>query len=89
VRVHNGGCGSGISLTTKKQFGPELRHIKGKNRLITDALSRLKVDESSEESNLEKPTAQCMAAVISRSEILNDKLSVADGFEMAESFGIF
>jgi hypothetical protein len=29
-----------------------------------------------------------MAAVHSRSEILDDKLSATDGFEMAESFGI-
>jgi hypothetical protein len=29
-----------------------------------------------------------MAAIISRSEILNDKLSYIYGFEMAESFGI-
>jgi hypothetical protein len=29
-----------------------------------------------------------VAAIISRSEILNDKLSATDGFEMAESFGI-
>jgi hypothetical protein len=29
-----------------------------------------------------------MAALISRSEILDDKLSATDGFEMAESFGI-
>jgi hypothetical protein len=28
-----------------------------------------------------------MGAIISRSEILNDKLSATDGFEMAESFG--
>jgi hypothetical protein len=30
-----------------------------------------------------------MAAIISRSEILDDKLLVTDGFEMDESFGIF
>jgi hypothetical protein len=29
-----------------------------------------------------------MVAIISRSEILDDKLSSTDGFEMAESFGI-
>jgi hypothetical protein len=29
-----------------------------------------------------------MAAIISRSEILNDKLSATDDFEMDESFGI-
>jgi hypothetical protein len=48
----------------------------------------IEVDDSSEESNLERSTAQCMAIIISRSEILNDKLSVTDGFEMAESYGI-
>jgi hypothetical protein len=44
--------------------------------------------DSSDEYNLERPTTQCMAAIISRSEILNDKLSATDGFEMPESFGI-
>jgi hypothetical protein len=44
-------------------------------------------DDSSGESNLEKPKAHCMAAVVSRSEILNDKLSATYGFEMAGSFG--
>jgi hypothetical protein len=29
-----------------------------------------------------------MGAIISRNEILNDKLSVTDGFEMVEPFGI-
>jgi hypothetical protein len=29
-----------------------------------------------------------MTAIISRSEIPDDKLSATDGFEMAESFGI-
>jgi hypothetical protein len=29
-----------------------------------------------------------MAAIISRTEIINDKLSHRDGFEMAEAFGI-
>jgi hypothetical protein len=29
-----------------------------------------------------------MAAIFSRTEIMNDKLSPSDGFEMAESFGI-
>jgi hypothetical protein len=29
-----------------------------------------------------------MAAIISRSELLNDKLYATDGFDMAESFGI-
>jgi hypothetical protein len=29
-----------------------------------------------------------VAAIISRSEILNDKLSATNGFEMGESFGI-
>jgi hypothetical protein len=49
-----------------EEFGPEFRHIKGKNNLIADALSRLELDDSSQEYNLEKPTAQCMAAIISR-----------------------
>jgi hypothetical protein len=46
------------------------------------------LDDSSEESNLEKPTALCMAAIISRKEISNDELSPTDGFEMTEAFGI-
>jgi hypothetical protein len=29
-----------------------------------------------------------MAAIISRTEIINDELSPTDGFEMAEAFGI-
>jgi hypothetical protein len=29
-----------------------------------------------------------MAAIISRSEIIDDKISATDGFEMDESFGI-
>jgi hypothetical protein len=41
-----------------EEFGAELRHIKGKHNLIADALSRLELDDSSNESNLEKPTAQ-------------------------------
>jgi hypothetical protein len=49
-----------------EEFGPEFRHIKGKHNLIADALSRLDLDDSSEESRLEKPTALCMAAIISR-----------------------
>jgi hypothetical protein len=71
-----------------EEFGPELRHIKGKQNLIADALSRLDFDDSSEESKLEKPTTLCMAAIISRTEIINDELSPTYGFEMAESFGI-
>jgi hypothetical protein len=49
-----------------EEFGPELRHIKGKHNLIADALSRLDLDDYSEESKLKKPTALCMAAIISR-----------------------
>jgi hypothetical protein len=66
-----------------EEFGPEFRHIKGKHNLIADALSRLDYDASSKESTLEKPTALCMAAIISRTEIINDELSPTDGFEMA------
>jgi hypothetical protein len=33
------------------------------------------------------PTTQCMAAIISRTEIINDELSPTDGFEMDEAFG--
>jgi hypothetical protein len=66
----------------------EFRHSKGKHNLIAYALSRLELDYSSEESKLEKPTAMCMAAIISRTEIINDELSPTDGFEMAEAFGI-
>jgi hypothetical protein len=49
-----------------EEFGPEFRHIKGKNNLIDDSLSRIELDDSSEEANLEKPTAQYRAAIISR-----------------------
>jgi hypothetical protein len=48
----------------------------------------LELNNSSEESNLEKPTSQSMAAIISRIEIINDELSPTYGFEMAEAFGI-
>jgi hypothetical protein len=68
-----------------EKFGPEFRHIKGKHNLIADALSRLALDDSSEESKLEKPTALCMAAIISRTEIINDELSPTYGFETAEA----
>jgi hypothetical protein len=34
-----------------EEFGPEFRHIKGKHNFIADALSRLDLDDSSEESN--------------------------------------
>jgi hypothetical protein len=71
-----------------EEFEPEFRHIKGKHNLIADDLSRLDLDDSSEESRLKKPTAICMAAIISRTEIINNKLSPTDGFEMDEAFGI-
>jgi hypothetical protein len=57
-----------------EEFGPEFRHIKGIHNVIADALSRLELDDSKIESNLEKPTAQCMAAIISRTEISSDEL---------------
>jgi hypothetical protein len=71
-----------------EECGPKFRHIKGKHHLIDDALSRLEVDDSSEVSNLERPTAPFIAAIISRNEKNHDKLSEIDGFEMAEYFGI-
>jgi hypothetical protein len=46
------------------------------------------LDDSSEESNLGKTTSLCMAAIISRTEIINDELSPTDGFEMTEAFGL-
>jgi hypothetical protein len=71
-----------------EEFGPEFRHIQGKHNLIVYFLSRLELDDSSKESNFEKPTAQCMAAIISITEIMNDEISPIDGFEMAEGLGI-
>jgi hypothetical protein len=71
-----------------EEFGPEFRHIKVKHNLISDALSRLELDDSKIESSFEKPTAQCMAAITSRTEIINDELSPTNGFEMAEAFGM-
>jgi hypothetical protein len=44
--------------------------------------------DSSDESILDKPTPKCMAAIISRTKIIKDELSLSDGFEMAESFGM-
>jgi hypothetical protein len=46
------------------------------------------MEYSSVEPIINKPTNQCMAATISRTKIINDKLSPLDGFKMAESFGI-
>jgi hypothetical protein len=46
------------------------------------------MEDSSDEYILDKPTHQCMAAIISRTKIINDKISPSDGFEMAESIGI-
>jgi hypothetical protein len=71
-----------------EEFGPEFRHIKGKHNLIDDASSMLELDDSSKESKLEKPTVLRMAAIISRTEIINDELSPTDGFEMGQAFGI-
>jgi hypothetical protein len=71
-----------------EEFGPEFKYIQGKHNLIADALSCLEMEDSSGEPILDKPTHQCMAAIISRTKIINDKLSPSDGFEMAESFGI-
>jgi hypothetical protein len=36
-----------------EEFGPEFRHIKGKNYLIDNDVSRLDLDDSSEDSQLE------------------------------------
>jgi hypothetical protein len=57
-----------------EEFGLESRHIKGRHNLIDDSLSMLELDNSSdsEEYKLEKPTAHCMAALISRSEIFDE-----------------
>jgi hypothetical protein len=71
-----------------EEFGPEFKYIQGKHNLIADALSRLEMKDSSDESILDKPTHKCMAAIISRTKIINDKLSPPDGFKMSESFGI-
>jgi hypothetical protein len=71
-----------------EEFGPEFRNIKGKHNLIADALSSLELDDSTKESSFEKPTAQCMAAIISRTEIIKDELSPTYGFEIAEAFGM-
>jgi hypothetical protein len=46
------------------------------------------MEDSSDETILDKPTHQCMAAIVSRTIIIYDKLSPSDGFEMDESFGI-
>jgi hypothetical protein len=62
--------------------------IKDKHNLIDDALSRLELNDSSKDSNLEKPTAQCIAAITSKTEIINDEISPTDGFEMAEAVGM-
>jgi hypothetical protein len=71
-----------------EEFGSEFKYIQGKHNLIADALSRLEMEDYSDEPILDKPTHRCLAAIISRTKIINDKLSPSDGFEMAESFGI-
>jgi hypothetical protein len=71
-----------------EEFGPEFKYIRGKHNLIADALSRLEMEDSSDGPILDKSTHQCMAAIISRTKTINDKLSTSYGFEMAESFGI-
>jgi hypothetical protein len=71
-----------------EEFGPEFKDIQGKYNLIYDALSCLKMEGYSDEPILDKPTHQCMAAIISRTKIINDKLSPSDGFEMDGSLGI-
>jgi hypothetical protein len=45
------------------EFGPEFRYIKGKHNLIADALSRLEMEPSEQR---DKPTFQCMAAIMNR-----------------------
>jgi hypothetical protein len=71
-----------------EEFGAEFKYIQGKHNLIADALSCLEMEDSSDEPILDKPTHQCMAAIILRTKIINDKLSPSYGFEMAESFCI-
>jgi hypothetical protein len=71
-----------------EEFGPEFKYIQGKHNLIADALSRLEIKDSSDESILDKPTPKCMVAIISGTKFINDELSPSDGFEMAESFGM-
>jgi hypothetical protein len=38
------------------------------------------MEDSSDEPIIDKPTHQCMAAIISRTKIINDKLTPSDGF---------
>jgi hypothetical protein len=71
-----------------EEFGTEFKYIQGKHNLIADALSCLEMEDSSDEPILDQPTHQCMAAIITRTKTINDKLSPSDGFERAESFGI-
>jgi hypothetical protein len=71
-----------------EELGPEFKYIQGKHNLIADALSCLEMEDYYDEPILDKSTPRCMAAIISRTKIINDNLSPSDGFEMAESFGI-
>jgi hypothetical protein len=57
-----------------EEFGPELKYIQGKHNLIADALSRLKIKDSSDKSILDKPTLTCMSAIISRTKNIKDEL---------------
>jgi hypothetical protein len=47
-----------------EEFRPEFKYIQGKHNLIADAVSCLEMEDSSDESILDKPTHQCMAAII-------------------------
>jgi hypothetical protein len=55
-----------------EELGPEFKYIQGKHNLIADALSHLEMEDPSDEPVLDKPTHQCMAAIISRTKIIND-----------------
>jgi hypothetical protein len=45
---------------------PVFKYIQGKHNVIANALSRLEMKDSSDESILDKPTHKCMAAIILR-----------------------
>jgi hypothetical protein len=58
--------------------------IKGKHNVIADALSRLERDEEEPQN---KPTAQCMAAILTMCQCSSEELSF-ETLEMADNFSI-
>jgi hypothetical protein len=55
-----------------EEFGPEFHYMKVKHKLISHALSRLERDAGDPQ---DKPTAQCMSAILARTACSLDELT--------------